>query len=77
MTARKHKLNLGTKRIKQATRQRQMELARRAAKAAAIAAEKANHASRLATVPEDTRTLTGRICGDPLPGRRAIDMVRA
>lgn len=21
----------------------------------------------------DTRSLTGRICGDPLPGRRAID----
>jgi hypothetical protein len=24
-------------------------------------------------VPDDTRTLTGRLLGDPLPGRRAID----
>lgn len=25
-------------------------------------------------VPADTRSLTGILCGDPLPGRRAIDM---
>lgn len=30
--------------------------------------------ARLKTVPEDTRDLTALICGDPLPGRRAIDM---
>lgn len=30
-------------------------------------------AARLAEIPEDTRTITARICGDPLPGRRAID----
>lgn len=27
-------------------------------------------------IPPDTRDLTGRLCGDPLPGRRAIDGVR-
>lgn len=30
--------------------------------------------ARLKAVPEDTRDLTALICGDPLPGRRAIDM---
>lgn len=29
--------------------------------------------SILLTVPKDTRDLTARLCGDPLPGRRAID----
>lgn len=24
-------------------------------------------------IPHDTRTLTGRLCGDPLPGRSALD----
>ena len=28
---------------------------------------------RLAAVPPDTRSLTGRVCGDPLPGRSALD----
>ena len=27
----------------------------------------------MAMVPQDTRDLTGRLMGDPLPGRRAID----
>lgn len=27
----------------------------------------------LKTIPEDTRDLTARLMGDPLPGRRAID----
>ena len=27
----------------------------------------------MARIPQDTRDLTARICGDPLPGRRAID----
>lgn len=26
-----------------------------------------------AQIPEDTRDLTAFLCGDPLPGRRAID----
>jgi hypothetical protein len=30
-------------------------------------------AERLAEIPPDTRTLTARICGDPLPGRSAFD----
>lgn len=30
-------------------------------------------AARLAEIPEDTRTITGRLFGDPLPGRRALD----
>lgn len=30
-------------------------------------------AARLAEIPRDTRDLTAFICGDPLPGRRAID----
>lgn len=28
---------------------------------------------RLREVPPDTRDLTARICGDPLPGRSALD----
>lgn len=27
-------------------------------------------------VPRDTRDLTGRLCGDPLPGRSALDRMR-
>ena len=30
-------------------------------------------AARLAEIPRDTRDLTARLMGDPLPGRRAID----
>lgn len=30
--------------------------------------------SLVADIPPDTRDLTGRICGDPLPGRRALDV---
>lgn len=33
--------------------------------------------ARLAEIPDDTRSKTGRICGDPLPGRSALDMRRA
>ena len=33
-------------------------------------------AARLAEIPPDTRTVTGILCGDPLPGRRAIDRAR-
>lgn len=33
--------------------------------------------ARLAEIPHDTRSKTGRICGDPLPGRSALDMRRA
>lgn len=29
-------------------------------------------AARLAEIPPDTRNLTARICGDPLPGRDAL-----
>lgn len=29
-------------------------------------------AARLAEIPADTRSLTQRICGDPLPGRDAL-----
>lgn len=28
---------------------------------------------RLCEVPDDTRSLTARICGDPLPGRSVLD----
>ena len=30
-------------------------------------------AKRLAQIPADTRTLTQRVLGDPLPGRSALD----
>lgn len=49
-----------------------------AAKAAAgltYAVGRVDHAllaARLAEIPADTRTLTQRICGDPLPGRSAL-----
>jgi hypothetical protein len=29
--------------------------------------------SKLVEIPADTRSLTGRVCGDPLPGRSALD----
>lgn len=32
---------------------------------------------RLAEIPADTRNLTARICGDPLPGRSALDRRQA
>lgn len=32
--------------------------------------------SLVSRVPEDTRGLTARICGDPLPGRSALDQKR-
>lgn len=31
-------------------------------------------AARLAEIPPDTRDLTARIFGDPIPGRRELDM---
>lgn len=36
-------------------------------------ASKADRLARLAEIPPDTRSLTGRICGDPIPGRSALD----
>jgi hypothetical protein len=37
--------------------------------------EAKRHAEELLKlVPPDTRDLTARLCGDPLPGRRAIDL---
>lgn len=29
--------------------------------------------ARLSEIPDDTRDLTARLCGDPLPGRSALD----
>lgn len=34
---------------------------------------KEDAAARLAEIPHDDRTLTGLLCGDPLPGRSALD----
>lgn len=34
--------------------------------------DKGDVAARLAEIPPDTRSLTQRICGDPLPGRDAL-----
>jgi hypothetical protein len=34
-------------------------------------------AARLTEIPPDTRSLTGKIFGDPLPGRSAFDRLRA
>lgn len=36
----------------------------------------ADSMARLAEIPEDTRTLTQRICGDPLPGRDALSRAK-
>lgn len=33
-------------------------------------------AARLAEIPNDTRDITGRAFGDPLPGRSALDQMR-
>ncbi len=38
------------------------------------AADKAELRRRLRAIPQDTRDLTGRLNGDPLPGRSALDM---
>lgn len=38
---------------------------------------RADALARIAEIPDDTRSLTGRICGDPLPGRSALDRRRA
>ena len=38
--------------------------------------DKAVAAARLAEIPLDTRNLTQRICGDPLPGRDALSRAR-
>lgn len=35
-------------------------------------ATSAEIAARLAEIPDDTRTLTQRICGDPIPERSAL-----
>ena len=34
-------------------------------------------AQRLADIPDDTRSMTGQMFGDPLPGRSALDRMRA
>lgn len=36
-------------------------------------ATKSDRLARLAEIPPDTRSLTARICGDPIPGRSALD----
>src|SRR5215207_5277888 len=37
-------------------------------------AVKLDAARLMALIPDDTRSLTSRVCGDPLPGRSALDM---
>ena len=39
--------------------------------------DKADGERLLREVPADTRDLTGRLCGDPLPGRAALDRMRS
>ena len=34
-------------------------------------------AARLAALPKDTRNITQALCGDPLPGRSALDRTRS
>jgi hypothetical protein len=34
---------------------------------------KEEYEALIASIPEDTRDLTARLCGDPLPGRSALD----
>ena len=34
----------------------------------------ADVAARLAEIPPNTRNLTARVCGDPIPGRSALDL---
>lgn len=35
--------------------------------------EETRFAAARAAIPSDTRDLTARLCGDPLPGRSALD----
>lgn len=36
-----------------------------------------SHVAAMPEVPRDTRSLTGRLCGDPLSGRSALDKRRS
>lgn len=38
--------------------------------------DNADIAARLAEIPDEHPTITGRICGDPRPGRSALDQQR-
>lgn len=42
----------------------------------AALARKRELAEKLATIPEDTRDMTARLMGDPLPGRSSLDLMR-
>ena len=57
------------------TRQRRYKPEKRPAgrENASGASVKEDAAARLAEVPKDTRSLTGVLCGDPLPTRSALD----
>ena len=59
------------------TRQRRYKPEKRASKTArenaTAVSVKEDAAARLAEIPSDTRSLTARLAGDPLPGRSALD----
>jgi hypothetical protein len=63
------------------TQQQEMTAAKRAAGvhfANRIATKvEADWLRHLADMPDDTRGLTERVCGDPLPGRSALDRRQA
>lgn len=62
-------------------RQRERNLALKNRDLASVSAlrmqAKAELEARLAEIPDDTRTTTARVFGDPLPGRSALDQRRA
>jgi len=60
--------------VREARQIREPSLPRKTARENATAVSvKEDAAARLAEIPKDTRSLTGILCGDPLPTRSALD----
>lgn len=60
--------------VREARQIREPSLPRKTARENATAVSiKEDAAARLAEIPPDTRSLTARLAGDPLPGRSALD----
>ena len=64
--------------VREARQIREPSLPRKTAQESATAVSvKEDAAARLAEIPKDHRSLTGRLFGDPLPGRSALDRRQA
>ncbi len=66
-------MNGGPNLAKANAARRKPEITRAQTSGGSVKADRSEIEARLAEIPTDTRDLTGRIFGDPLHGRRAID----